>query len=123
MTNTTLSDKGLVRGSIKITINGYVYLLKGGSHDKAIRSNFEDNENGRPGASSHVATWQKMTGEIMAYAGVPEPSQLVPFLYAGLYWTVGNLKLAYATEGLRSYSCEIAQLAGTVPADFVTSTV
>jgi hypothetical protein len=121
--NTTLSDKGLIRGSVKVTIDGYVYLLKTGSRDKPVKSNFEYDENGRPLASSHVADFQKISGEIMAYTGTPEPSQLYPFSYDGKYWTVGNLKLNYTTEGLRSYSCEVTQLAGTAAADFTTSTV
>lgn len=121
--NTSLSDKGLIRGSVKVTIDGYVYLLKTGQRQKPVVSNFEKDENGRPLASSHVADFQKISGEIMAYAGTPEPSQLAPFLYDSKYWTVGNLTLTYATEGLRSYTCEITQLAGTQASDFVTSNV
>ena len=116
--NRVLSDKGLVRGSVKVTIDGYVYLLKTGSRSKPVVSNFEKDENGLPLASSHVVDFQKHPGEIMAYAGVPEPSQLKPFLYDGKYWAVGNLTLNYATEGLRSYTCEITQLAGTSASDF-----
>lgn len=121
--STTLADNGLIRGSFKVTIDGYVYLFKSGTRDKPIRSAFEYDENGRPLSSSHVADFQKISGEIMAYSGTPEPSQLYPFLYDSKYWTVGNLKLNYATEGLRSYSCEITQLAGTSAAAFVVSTV
>jgi hypothetical protein len=120
---TTLSDRGLVRGSVKVTIDGYTYLLKTGQRQKPVVSNFEKNEYGRPGASSHVADFEKITGEIMAYAGTPEPSQLYPFSYDGKYWTVGNLTLQYSTEGLRSYTCEITALAGTQSSDFVTSNV
>lgn len=119
--NTTLSDRGLIRGSVKVTIDGFIYLLKTGQNGRPVRSNFEYDENGKPLASSHVADFQKLSGEIMAYTGVAEPSQLVPFLYNGKYWTVGNLTLNYATEGLRSYSCEITQLAGTTATDFVAS--
>jgi hypothetical protein len=120
---TTLSDRGLIRGSVKVTIDGYVYLLKTGQRQKPVISNFEKDENGRPLASSHVADFEKISGEIMAYNGTPEPSQLFPFPYDGKYWTVGNLTFNYATEGLRSYACEVTQLAGTAAADFVTSTV
>ena len=119
--NLTLADKALIRGSIKVTIDGYVYLLKTGSRAKPVISNFEKDENGKPLASSHVVDFQKMSGEIMAYVGTPEPSQLVPFLYDSKYWAVGNLTLSYSTEGLRGYSCEITQLAGTSASDFVAS--
>jgi hypothetical protein len=119
--NTTLADRGLVRGSYKVTIDGYVYLFKTGTRSKPIVSNFEKDENGKPYASSHVVDFQKLPGEIMAYTGTPEPSQLVPFLYDSKYWTVGNLTLNFSTEGLRSYSCEITQLAGTSSSDFVGS--
>lgn len=118
---TTLSDRGLVRGSFKVTIDGYTYLLKTGQRQKPVVSNFEKGELGRPEASSHVADFEKISGEIMAYAGVPEPAQLFPFSFDGKYWAVGNLTLNYATEGLRSYTCEITQLAGTQASDFVTS--
>jgi hypothetical protein len=120
--NTTLADKGLVRGSVKVTIDGVIYLLKTGQRQKPVVSKFEKKQIGRPHAYSHVKDFEKMSGEIMAYAGTAEPSQLQPFLYDGTYWTVGNLTLNYATEGLRSYTCEITALAGTSPADFVTST-
>ena len=123
MANTTLADKGLIRGSIKVTIDGVVYLLKTGTRDKPVVSAFENGEYGRPLASSHVTTWQKMSAEILAFTGTAEPAQLVPFSYDSLYWTVGNLKLNYATDNTRTYSCEITQLAGTAAADFVTSTV
>lgn len=119
--NLSLSDKGLIRGSVKVTIDGYVYLLKTGNRDKPVKSNFEYDENGKPLASSHVVDFQKISGEIMAYSGTPEPSQLVPFSYDGKYWSLGNLKLNYATEGLRSYSCDVSQLAGTAASDFTTS--
>ncbi len=119
--NATLSDRGLIRGSVKVTIDGFIYLLKTGQNARPVRSNFEYNENGLPLASSHVIDFQKLSGEIMAYTGIPEPSQLVPFLYAGRYWTVGNLTLNYATEGLRSFSCEVTQLAGTTATDFTTT--
>lgn len=120
--NATLSDRGLIRGSTKVVIDGYTYLLKTGQNARAVRSNFEYDENGLPLASSHVVDFQKLSGEIMAYTGTPEPSQLQPFNYRGRYWTVGNLTLNYTTEGLRSYSCEITQLAGTTAADFTTTT-
>lgn len=123
MANTTLADKGLIRGSVSVTIDGVVYLLKTGTHDKPVRSAFEYDANGRPLASSHVADFEKISAEIIAYTGTAAPSQLVAFSYAGKFWTVGSLKLNYATEGIRSYSCEITQLAGTVAGDFVTSTV
>jgi hypothetical protein len=123
MANTTLSDKGLVRGSRTVSINGYTYLLKTGTRDKPVKSNFEYDENGRPKSSSHVKDFEKLTGEIMAYAGTPEPEQLYPFLDDGKYWALLNLKLNYATEGLRGYSVEITQLAGTTGADFTTTTV
>jgi len=119
--NQTLSDKGLIRGSVSITLDGYTYLLKTGSNGRPVRSNFEYGATGLPLASSHVVDFQKLPGEIMAYTGVPEPSQLFPFSYSGRYWTVTNLTLNYSTEGLRSYSCEITALAGTAAADFVTT--
>ncbi len=119
--NLTLSDRGLVRGSVKVTINGYIYLLKTGQNGRPARSNFEYNENGLPLASSHAVDFQKLSGEIMKYTGIPEPSQLDPFLYLGRYWAVGNLTLNYTTEGLQSYSCEITQLAGTTAADFTVT--
>jgi hypothetical protein len=119
--NLSLADKALIRGSIKVTVDGYVYLLKTGSRSKPVISNFEKDENGKPLASSHVVDFQKMSAEIMAYTGTPEPSQLVPFLYDSKYWAVGNLTLSYSTEGLRGYSCEITQLAGASAADFVAS--
>jgi hypothetical protein len=118
---TTLSDKALIRGSVSVTIDGYAYLLKTGSRSKPVVSNFEKDANGRPLVSSHVVDFQKFTGEIMAYTGTPEPSQLVPFLYDSKYWALGNLTLTYSTEGLRGYSCEITQLAGTSASDFVGS--
>ena len=116
--NRILSDKGLVRGSVTVTIDGYSYRLKTGSRSKPVVSNFEKDENGLPTASSHVVDFQKLPGEIMAYAGTPEPSQLKPFLYDSKYWALGNLTLNFSTEGLRSYTCEITQLAGTSAADF-----
>lgn len=116
--NSRLSDKGLQRGSVSVTIDGYTYLLKTGTRQKPVISNFEKDANGMPLASSHVVDFQKHSGEIMAYAGTPEPAQLKPFLYDSKYWAIGNLTLNYATEGLRSYSCEITQLAGTSASDF-----
>ena len=118
---TTLADKALIRGSISVTIDGYTYLLKTGSRSKPVKSNFEYGAGGLPLASSHVVDFQKIPAEIMAYVGTPEPSQLVPFTYDSKYWAVGNLTLSYSTEGLRGYSCEITQLAGTSAADFVGS--
>lgn len=116
--NKQLADKGLVRGSVNVTIDGYTYRLKTGQRSKPVVSNFEKDENGNPGASSHAADFQKISGEILAFAGTPEPSQLKPFLYDSKYWAVGNLTLNYSTEGLRSYNCEITALAGTAAADF-----
>lgn len=116
--NRILSDKGLVRGSFLVTIDGYSYRLKTGQRQKPVVSNFEKDENGLPVASSHAVDFQKLSGEILAYAGTPEPSQLKPFLYDSKYWSVGNLTLNYSTEGLRSYNCEITQLAGTSASDF-----
>ena len=75
-------------------------------------------ENGKPVASSHVVDFQRLSGEILAYSGTPAPSQLKPFTYDGAYWSIGNLTLNYATEGLRSYNVEIVKLAGTAAADF-----
>ena len=118
---TTLADKALVRGSVSVTIDGYTYLLKTGARSKPVKSNVEFGATGLPLASSHVVDFQKITGEILAYTGTPEPSQLVAFSYDSKYWAVGNLTLNYATEGLRAYSCEILQLAGTVAGDFVGS--
>jgi hypothetical protein len=117
----TLADKALVRGSVSVTIDGYTYLLKTGSRSKPVTSNFEKSATGLPLASSHVVDFQKMSAEIVAYTGTPEPSQLVPFSYDSKYWAVGNLTLNYSTEGIRTYSCEITQLAGTTGADFVGS--
>lgn len=116
--NRILADKGLVRGSFTVSIDGYTYRFKTGQRQKPVVSNFEKDESGLPVASSHVVDFQKLSGEILAYAGTPEPSQLKPFLYDGKYWAVGNLTLNYATENLRSYNCEITQLAGTAAADF-----
>ncbi len=116
--NRVLADKGLVRGSITVSIDGYTYRLKTGNRQKPVVSNFEKDESGLPVASSHVVDFQKLSGEILAYAGTPEPSQLKPFLYDSKYWAVGNLTLNYATENLRSYNCEITQLAGTSASDF-----
>ena len=116
--NRVLADKGLVRGSITVSIDGYTYRLKTGNRQKPVVSNFEKDESGLPAASSHVVDFQKLSGEILAYAGTPEPSQLKPFLYDSKYWAVGNLTLNYATENLRSYNCEITQLAGTSASDF-----
>lgn len=116
--NRVLADKGLVRGSFTVSIDGYTYRFKTGQRQKPVVSNFEKDESGLPVASSHVVDFQKLSGEILAYAGTPEPSQLKPFLYDGKYWAVGNLTLNYATENLRSYNCEITQLAGTAAADF-----
>jgi hypothetical protein len=120
---TTLQDKGLLRGSFNVTIDGYSYRLKTAQRSKPSVSAFESDENGRPVASSHVATWQKISGEIMAYTGVQEPSQLYPFSYDSKYWAITSCTLNYATENLRSYTVELTQLAGTAAADFVTSTV
>ena len=120
---TTLQDKGLLRGSFNVTIDGYTYRFKTATRPKTSTSNFESDENGRPVASSHVKTWEKISGEIMAYTGVPEPAQLFPFSYDSKYWAITGLTLNYATENLRSYSTELTQLAGTAAADFVTSTV
>jgi hypothetical protein len=120
---TTLSDKGLLRGSFNVTIDGYSYRFKTAQRSKPSTSNFENDENGRPAASSHVATWQKLTGEMMAYNGTQEPSQLFPFSYDGKYWAITSLTLNYATENLRSYAVEITALAGTAAADFTTSSV
>ena len=119
--NTTLADKALIRGSVAVTIDGYTYLLKTASRSKPVVSNFEKDANGRPLASSHVVDFQKITGEVMAYTGTPEPSQLVPFLYDSKYWALGNLTLTFSTEGLRGYSCELIAMAGTAAADFVGS--
>ena len=120
--NNTLSDGGLVRGTqFTATIDGYTYLFKTGARSKPIRSNFEYGADGLPVASAHARDFQKISGEIMAYAGTPEPSQLVPFTFDGVYWTVGNLTLNSSTENLRSYTCEITQLAGTSPAAFTTT--
>lgn len=117
--NRILSDKGLQRGAFSpITLDGYTYLLKTGTRSKPVVSNFEKGETGLPLASSHVVDFQKLSGEIMAYAGTPEPSQLKPFLYDGLYWALGNLTLNASTEGLRSYTCELVLLAGTSASDF-----
>jgi hypothetical protein len=121
--NTTLSDNGLVRGSFTVTIDGYSYRFKTAQRSKPSTSNFESDENGRPAASSHVATFQKITGEIMAYNGVQEPSQLYPFLYDTKYWAITAITLNYATESIRSYAVELTQLAGDATGDFVTSTV
>jgi hypothetical protein len=120
---TTLSDKGLLRGSFTVTIDGYSYRLKTAARPKASLSAFESDENGRPVASSHVKTWEKITGEIMAYNGVQEPSQLYPFSYDSKFWAITSLTLNYATENLRSYSVEITQLAGTAASDFTSSSV
>lgn len=118
--NRILSDKGLVRGTpYTITLDGYSYLFKTGSRAKPVVSNFEKGSDGLPAASSHAVDFQKLSGEIMAYAGTPEPSQLVPFTFDGKYWTVGNLTLTASTEGLRSYTCEVTALAGTLSTDFV----
>lgn len=118
-TNRILSDKGLVRGSVTVTIDGYQYLLKTGTRQKPSVSNFEKDENGLPGSSSHAADFQKLPGEIMARTGTPEPAQRKPFLYDGLYWAITALTLNFSTEGLRSYTIEVTQLAGTSAADFV----
>lgn len=120
---TTLQDSGLLRGSFNVTIDGYAYRLKTATRNKPVTSNFESDENGRPVASSHVATWEKISGEIMAYNGTQAPSQLFPFSYDSKYWAITNLTLNYATENLRSYSVEITELAGTSAANFVTSSV
>ena len=120
---TTLSDKGLVRGSFTVTIDGYTYRLKTAQRTKPVVSAFEADENGRPLASSHVTTFEKITCEIMAYNGTQAPSQLYPFSYDSKYWAITNLTLNYATEGIRSYNAEIAQLAGTAASDFTTSSV
>lgn len=120
---TTLRDSGLLRGSFTVTIDGYSYRFKTAARPKASTSNFESDENGRPAASSHVKTWEKITGEILAYNGVQEPSQLYPFSYDGIYWAITSITLNYATENLRSYAVEITELAGTSASDFVTSTV
>ena len=120
---TTLSDSGLLRGSFTVTIDGYPYRLKTAQRSKPVTSNFESDENGRPVSSSHVATWEKITGEIMAYNGVQAPSQLYPFSYDSKYWAITNLTLNYATENLRSYAVEITELAGSGASDFTTSTV
>jgi hypothetical protein len=116
--NKILSDKGLVKGAITVTIDGYSYRFKTAQRSKPVVSAFEKDENGLPAASHHVVDFEKLPGEIMAYAGTPAPSQLKPFLYDGKYWAVGNLTLSYSTENLRSYNCEVTQLAGTAAADF-----
>lgn len=116
--NSILADKGLVRGSFNVTIDGYTYRLKTAQRSQPVRSAFEYDENGKPVASSHVVDFQRLSGEILAYSGVPSPSQLKPFTYDGAYWSIGNLTLNYATEGLRSYNVEIVKLAGTAAADF-----
>lgn len=119
--NSQLSDRGLIRGSFKLTIDGYDYVFKTFTHDKPVRMAREYDENGRPFSSSYTTDFQKLSGEIMAYAGTPEPAQLFPFAFEGKFWTISNLKLNGSTEGVRSYSADMEQLAGTLPADFVTT--
>lgn len=119
--NSTLTDRGLVRGSFKVRIDGYDYLLKTGTRDKPVRGAREYDQAGLPLSSSYVTDFQKISGEIMAYAGVPDPSQLQPFTFDGKFWSITNLKLNFSTEGLRGYSCDIEQLAGSLPGDFVTA--
>lgn len=120
--NTRLSDKGLVRQAYKITVDGVVYLLKNAQRQKPVVSQFERGEFGLPLASMHVADFEKITGEIMVYAGVADPSQNYPFLFDGKYWAITNLTLTAATENLRNYSVEITMLAGTQASDFTTTT-
>ena len=120
--NRILSDKGLVKGALDLTIDGYSYRLKTAQVSKPVVSAYEKDSNGLPGASHHVADFKKITGEIMAYTGTPTPSQLKPFSatidsVTG-YWAITNLTLTFATESLRSYNVEITQLAGTAAADF-----
>jgi hypothetical protein len=122
-TNQTLSDGALVGGSISVTIDGYVYLFKTFSRSKPIKTMQEGNASGLPGSSFHARDFQKITGEIKAYTGTPEPSQNVPFLYDSVYWTVGNLTLTGSSDigSTRSYNVELNQLAGTSAAAFTTT--
>lgn len=120
--NSILSDGGLVRGTqFKLVIDGYTYLFKTGSRAKPINSEFEKDENSLPLASSHARDFQKISGTVKVYAGVPEPSQLNPFIFDSRYWALGNLTLTSSTEGTREYSCDITQLAGTSAAAFTVT--
>lgn len=119
--NRILSDKGLVRGTTySFTIDGATYLFKTGARSKPVISAFEKGADGLPAASSHIVDFQKFSGEVMAYAGVAEPSQLKPFQFDGLtsWWALCNLTLNQSTEALRSYTCEVTKLAGTASTDF-----
>lgn len=119
--NRLLSDNGLIRGSITVTIDGVPYLLKTFDRAKPVRSDREYDASGLPLASSHAADFQTISVEIMAEAGVQEPSQLVPFSYDGKLWALGNLNLRGTTEGLTSYSGEITQLASATTATITTT--
>lgn len=108
----TLSDGGLVPGSFKIRVAGWPYVLKVFDNARPIaRTATEFDENSKYIASAYRKDPQTFSTEIMAYAGVPEPAQLVPFQHANLWWTVGSMNLRGTTEGVRSYSVTLEQLA------------
>ena len=112
--NNTLSDNGLVWGTLySVTVDGYSYLLKTADHEKPVDHKQEFGSTGLFSASASRQLPQKISGTIMAYAGTPDPSQLVAFSFLSKLWQVGTLKLAQSSEGIRSYSVEINQLAST----------
>lgn len=108
----TYSDGGLIPGSYKIRINGWPYVLKVFDNARPFeRTATEYDENSKYCASAYIKRPQTYSTEIMAYAGVPEPAQGVPFQHANLWWLAGSMNLRGTTEGVRGYSVTLEQLA------------
>jgi len=112
----TLSDNGVIGGSYDVVIDGYAYTLDTADHDLPVAEATANNANGTYKGGLSVKGQQKLSVKISAFAGIPSPSQLVPFAlaihgFAARNWKVTNLKINSANTGasIRTYSADITE--------------
>jgi hypothetical protein len=118
----TLSDGGLYIGTIRVRLNGHAYVFTQAKYDKPVTSAYErdsgeEHADGAPRliAGHHQKDPEKISGEVKAYRGTPEPPQLVPFAYRHRdgktrYWAFGPLSLNYSNAQVTSYTCELVPI-------------
>lgn len=104
------NDGNLVRGSIDITINGYLYTLVDYERDNGeARSENDYDKDGKPLAASHVEDFEMITGTIRLRSNMPVPPRWEVFAYSGKNWYIKNLRESGSTAGLKQYAVEIQE--------------
>ncbi len=112
----TLSDNGLIGGSLDGVINGIAYTFDTLDADLPVSEAVAMNADGTFKGGVSVKGQLKLSVKINAITGYPAPSQLVPFSLnvPGIgpkNYKVTNLKLSFANSGanLRTYSADLTE--------------